>query len=194
MPPGRYIWSCTCHLLHDFFYLCHPLKPWPNKKKSGQKFGTHYFFSRCPSLSLPSPSVKNRTKKELTKVFHLFHVFSQLPPVTSIPTLANNYMLSRACHQLHAFPRLILVTYFPAVATPLHVFPRLILVTCFSALATRYMFSRAWYSLIHASPRLPPRYMFSRPWYSLHAFPRSPPVTCFPALDTHYMLSRACHP
>ena len=97
----------------------------------------------------------------------------------------NNYTNSApviACHQLHVFPPLALVTCFPALDTGymfscawhwLHVFPRLALVTCFPALDTDYMFSRAWH------------------W--LHVFPRLAPVTCFPALGTGYMFSRSWH-
>ena len=64
--------------------------------------------------------------------------------------------LSRAWHSLHVFPRLELLTYFPALGTGymfsrawywLHVSPRLVLVTCFPALGNGYMFSRAGHSL-----------------------------------------------
>ena len=81
------------------------------------------------------------------------------------------YLFSCACNWLHAFPRLQLVTCFPALTAGcmfprayswLHVSLRLQLVTCFPglqlvvyfpALAAGYMFPRA-YSWLHVSPRL----------------------------------------
>ena len=93
------------------------------------------------------------------------------------------------------------ITSFSRAWLRLNVFPRLTLVTCFPALDTGYMFSRAWHRM-HVFPRLAPvtcfpalgsGYMFSRACHRLHVFPRLPPVACFPAPGTGFMFSRIWH-
>ena len=54
-------------------------------------------------------------------------------------------MVTRAWSKLHVFPRLELVTCFPALYVCLiHVFLRLERVACFPALKVSYMFSRSF--------------------------------------------------
>ena len=99
------------------------------------------------------------------------------------PTLGKN-VFSRAWDWLHIFPRLELVTYFPALGTGyifsrawdwLHVFPCLGLVTYFPAIGTG-------------------QENVFRSWDWLHVFPRFTMITCFPALDkAGCMVSRACN-
>jgi len=80
----------------------------------------------------------------------------RLPLVRCFPVSLRgaDYMFSRAWHWFHVFPRLVLVSCFPALGTGFmfsrawywfHVFPRLVLVSYFPARGTRFMVSRAWY-------------------------------------------------
>ena len=75
--------------------------------------------------------------------------------------LGTVWMLSRAWHRLHVFPRLVP----PA---------------CFATLGTSCMYSRAWYQLRVFPPLAP-----------VACFPRLVPVACFPALGTSWMFSCA---
>ena len=68
------------------------------------------------------------------------HVFPRLGSVSYFPALGIGYIFSRFWHQFHIFLRLAPVT--------IHVSPRLAPVnTCFPTLATGYVFVRALYSL-----------------------------------------------
>ena len=120
--------------------------------------------------------------------------------VTRFPTFCMGYTFSHAWHQLHVFPCLAPVTYFPCFEA----------VTRFPVLGTGYMFSHASHRLhvfpcfpqVTRFPVLPTGYMFSHAWHQLHifhvlqwlhVFPRLAPVTCFPPLGTSYMFSHASH-
>ena len=89
-------------------------------------------------------------------------------------------MFSHLWHRLHVFPRLALVTCFPALGTGcmfsrawpwLHVFPRLALVTCFHA-----------YNRLYVFPHLAPvgGSTFSRVRGQLQVLPRLTRVACIP--------------
>ena len=101
--------------------------------------------------------------------------------------LRAGFMLSRAWHRFHVFPRFV----------QSHVFPRFSLVTCFSALG-KY-FPRPWHRLQFFFPRLALVTPFSaRSGYSFlllalvtYLLPLFAQVTCFPALDTGYIFAVA---
>ena len=60
---------------------------------------------------------------DLLQQWHRLHVFPPLPLVTCFPALGIGCIISRACHRLHVFPRLI-GCMFPRPWHWLHVFPR----------------------------------------------------------------------
>ena len=122
------------------------------------------------------------------------------------PALAPSEVFSRACHQLHVFPRLAPVTCFLALVTgymispawrnwhQLHFSTRLATVTSFPALGTDdNMFPRAlhglvwasygitgWFTWLHVFARLAPvGYMLSRAWEWL--------IACFRALGIGWL-------
>ena len=55
-------------------------------------------------------------KKHASSTHDLSLLATSLSPVTCFPALATSHMFSRACHQLHVFPRLPSVTCFSALA------------------------------------------------------------------------------
>ena len=103
-------------------------------------------------------------------------------------------MFFRLWHRSPVFPRLALVTCFPALGTGC---------MFWHALGTGCMFSRAWHRL-HVLTRAWHRlHVLARAWHRLHVFTRLAPVACFDtrlapvacfhALDTGCMFSRAWH-
>lgn len=122
-------------------------------------------------VTMPVFSKVEQRKPILTPIFRF------LTSVKSFPVTKQSFFFhhsfSHAWHWQHVFPRLTLVTRFPALHTghtfsrPSHrlqVFPRLALAACFyevtrfPALGTDYLISRDWYYAWHQATG----YLFSR--------------------------------